>query len=257
MSEQQATGGANSRIGHESTLVYEGTRLVAHPVIPLAAQLRVEGLEHIPASGAAILAPNHISSADIPLVAYPIKRHVHFMAKDELFHIPLLRTYIRWLGAFPVRRGESDRDALRTAERLLGEGNVVAIFPEGHRSENRALIEAHAGVAMIAMRASVPIIPVAVWGTEHILKSWNYLWRAPTVHIRYGEPFLPQAAGAKRTSADLKRNTDEIMGRIAAMLPPTYRGVYAGLVPSTTGGEVPSVTPAPAPEQIGAEGTTA
>lgn len=230
--------------GQESTLVYEGTRLIARAVIPLIANLRTEGLENVPAAGGAILAPNHISWADIPLLSFPIKRVTHYMAKIEIFRVPVLGAYVRRLGAFPVRRGEGDREALRTAERVLSEGKLVVIFPEGHRSEGRALIEAHQGVALIAMRAGVPVIPIAISGTERTFRDWNYAFRRPTVTIRYGEPYVLESTGGKRSSADLKRHTDEIMRRIATMLPPSYRGVYAPLVTSE---------PSPAARSTGAE----
>jgi len=244
--------------GRESILVYEGTRLVAHLAVPLIADLRVEGLENVPATGGAILAPNHISWADIPLLSYPIKRVTHYMAKIEIFRVPVLGAYVRRLGAFPVRRGEGDREALRTAERVLSEGKLVVIFPEGHRSEGRALIQAHQGVALIAMRAGVPVIPIAISGTERAFRDWNYAFRRPTVTIRYGEPYVLASAGGKRSSADLKRHTDEIMRRIAAMLPPAYRGVYAPLVegaPSPAASATDAAAPAARP--AGAEETPA
>lgn len=241
------------REGTASRVGFEMLRLAVRGIIPIAARLRVEGLEHVPRRGGVILAPNHIYWVDIPLVAYPIPRVTHFMAKAELFQVPFLGGFIRVMGAFPVRRGESDREALRIAERLLAEGELVTIFPEGHRSEGRALIEAHTGVALIALRADVPVVPVAIWGSEQTLHDGRYLWRRPTVTIRYGAPVKLAAAGTRRTSADIKRGTDEIMGRIATMLPPRYRGVYAHLVPGAAdttdvreaGATNPAQTPAP------------
>jgi 1-acyl-sn-glycerol-3-phosphate acyltransferase len=192
----------------------------------LIARLRAEGVENVPTSGPVLLAPNHLAWADIPLVAYPVKRVVHYMAKIELFEQPVLGGYIRRLGAFPVRRGEGDRESLRVAERVLSEGNIVAVFPEGHRSDNQALITAHPGVALIAMRAGAPVVPVAIWGSEGCFHGKYGPW-APIVHVRYGEPMTLGEPGKKRASEDLKRATDEIMLRIAAMLPERYRGVYA------------------------------
>jgi 1-acyl-sn-glycerol-3-phosphate acyltransferase len=231
---EEDSGGQTRAEGRESKLGYEATRLFASVALPLIAKLRTEGLENVPARGSAILAPNHLSWADIPLLSFPIKRVTHYMAKAELFRIPVLGAYIRVLGAFPVRRGESDRDALRIAERLLGQGELVVIFPEGHRSEGHALIEAHQGVALIAMRAGVPVIPIAISGTERTFHDLKYAWRAPRVLVRYGAPYVLEPSGGRRTSADLKRHTDEIMRRIAAMLPPQNRGIYAHLVEDPT-----------------------
>jgi len=219
------------RPGDESAFVYDGTRFAANFALPLIAKLRPEGVENVPASGPVMLAPNHLSWADIPLVAYPIKRRVHYMAKIELFEQPVLGGYIRRLGAFPVRRGEGDRESLRVAERLLSEGNLVAVFPEGHRSDSHALIQALPGVALIAMRANAPVVPVAIWGSEDCFHGKYGPW-APTVRVRYGEPMTLGEPGKKRTGDDLKRATDEIMLRIAAMLPEQYRGVYAHGAPT-------------------------
>jgi 1-acyl-sn-glycerol-3-phosphate acyltransferase len=243
------SGGQLRSEGRESKLGYEATRLFAAVALPLIAKLRTEGVQNVPASGPAILAPNHLSWADIPLLSFPIKRVTHYMAKSELFRIPVLGRYIRILGAFPVRRGESDRDALRIAERLLGEGKLVVIFPEGHRSEEHALIEAHQGVALIAMRANVPVIPIAISGTERAFHDFNYAWRAPRVLVRYGEPYMLESSGGRRTSADLKRHTDEIMRRIAVMLPPRNRGIYAHLVEGGAATDSSAVSPTAAATQ--------
>ncbi|HEX6817245.1 MAG TPA: lysophospholipid acyltransferase family protein [Ktedonobacterales bacterium] len=219
------------REGKASPLLYELVRWLAHGLVPLLVDLRVEGREHLPRQGAAIVASNHIASVDIPLVAYPVPRIVHYMAKAELFQVPFVGGFIRREGAFPVRRGEGDREALRIAERLLSEGKVIGIFPEGHRTEEHALIEAHPGVALIALRAGAPVIPVAIRGSEYALRGWRFLWRRPTVTVSYGAPLYLTSESTRRTSADVKRATDEIMGAIAAMLPPRYRGAYADLVP--------------------------
>ena len=229
------------RPGDESGFVYEGTRFAAHFVLPLIAKLRPEGVENVPSSGPVMLAPNHLAWADIPLVAYPMKRRVHYMAKIELFEKRFLGGYITRLGAFPVRRGEGDRESLRVAERLLSEGNLVAVFPEGHRSDNHALIQALPGVALIAMRAGAPVVPVAIWGSEDCFHGKYGPW-APTVHVRYGEPMTLGEPGKKRTGDDLKRATDEIMLRIAAMLPEQYRGVYAHGAPSDSPPSQPTPT---------------
>ena len=146
------------REGQASPLIYAATRLVAALLIPLLVDLRVEGREHLPRSGAVVLASDRIASVDIPLVAFPVPRMVHYMAKANFFQPPLIGGFIRRVGAFPVRRGEGDRESLRICERLLSKGKVVGIFPEGHRSEQHALIEAHPGVGLIALRADAPVI---------------------------------------------------------------------------------------------------
>src|SRR5690348_2111009 len=159
---------------------YAFARIVVGALVPLFARLRTEGLENIPKDGPVILASDHISWFDIPLVSIRVPRITHYMAKIELFGMPVLGGILRLLGAFPVRRGEGDREALRTSQRVLQEGHLLTIFPEGHRSGGH-LIEGKSGVALIALRAGVPVIPVAVYGTENILKGFRIWPFAPRV----------------------------------------------------------------------------
>ena len=212
--------------GRGSRLVFELTRLFGFLVIPLIARLRTEGVANVPRTGPVILAMNHIHWTDIPLAALHVPRITHYMAKIELFGKPVLGGYIRKMGAFPVRRGEGDREAIRTAERLLAEGELVAIFPEGHRSDYGPLIPAHPGAGYIALRSGVPIVPVAISGTRQIFKGFQYGPFRPKVTIRYGKPFT-LGAGGKVSKEALGPATDEIMRRIAVMLPPEQRGAYA------------------------------
>jgi len=128
---------------------------------------------------------------------------------------------VRFLGAIPVRRGEADRQLLRAADDLLKRGRIITIFPEGHRTESHAMIPANAGIGMMALRAAVPVLPVAVAGSEFALKRFR-----PRITITYGEPMLMKPKGAKITKDDITDSTDQIMRRIASMLPEKYRGVY-------------------------------
>lgn len=207
--------------------VYELIRLVARLAIPLVARLRTEGLENIPMEGPVILAMNHIAWLDIPMASLRVKRVTHYMAKIELFRVPVLGGIMRLCGSFPVRRGEGDREALRTSERLLQQGEVLVIFPEGHRSDHGPLITAHPGIALIALRSNAPIVPVGISGTRRVLKGGRFLFWAPTVTVRYGTPFTLGGADGRRTRESLAQATDTIMYRIAALLPPEQRGPYA------------------------------
>ncbi len=200
---------------------YGLTRLIAGLILPLLVNLRTEGLENVPSSGAIILAMNHIHWFDIPLASLRVPRITHYMAKVELFSIPLLGGFLRLVGAFPVRRGEGDREALRIGEHLLAAGKVLVIFPEGHRSGNGVLLKAHPGAGYIAMRTGAPVVAVAISGTQNIFKEFR-----PTVTIRYGQPFVITSAGEKRTREGVAQATDEIMYQIAALLPPEFRGAY-------------------------------
>ena len=146
---------------------------------------QVTGLENIP-SGGAMIAPNHQSFWDIPLVAVALhKRRTHFMAKSELFKNPVVAWSIRTVLAFPVKRGAPDRTAIRHAVELLQSRELVTIFPEGTRSKNGELGYFEPGTAMIAIKAGVPIVPVAIIGTSLIFRQGSLF---PQVFIHFGFP---------------------------------------------------------------------
>ena len=214
----------------ENRWFYEGARPLVGLFVHAVERLRVEGMENVPTTGPTILVANHISSMDIVTIALPIKRHEHHMAKIELFGIPVLGGIMRMLGAFPVRRGESDRESLRVAEEVLNAGQVLVIFPEGHRSGSGKMAAGLPGVALIAMRTGAPIVPVGISGTEKVLKGFRFGPWAPTVRMVFGKPFTLTSDG-KRRSEDLRRGIDTIMRHIAALVPPEYRGIYAEPAP--------------------------
>ncbi len=205
-------------------------RAVAHVVFFFALNLKVVGRENIPQTGPFIIASNHLSWVDIPLVPAYMKRPVIYLAKEELFHGRSGR-FVRFLGAIPVKRGEADRQLLRASDELLKRGKILAIFPEGTRSKVQQMAQAHAGMGMIALRAGMPVLPVAICGSEHAFKKFR-----PRVTITYGEPMHLRPKGAKISKDDINDATTDVMQRIASMLPASYRGLY---------GETP-VEPTPA-----------
>lgn len=187
---------------------------------------QIIGRENIPARGPVLVIANHLSLADPPILSVSLGRRVIFMAKEQLFRFKPLGYFLRNYGAFPVRRGQLDRRALRQAEQVLADGQVLVIFPEGMRSRSHRLQQAFAGVALIALRSGAPILPVGFTGTEQINRPTWFLSR-PDVKIVIGRPFhLPQLAG-RVTRADLDKLTEYMMQHIAALLPLSYRGVYA------------------------------
>ncbi len=204
---------------------YRVVQTLAGMVFPLFFKLRIEGRENIPTTGSVMLAANHVAWIDIPLLAQPLKRFTHYMAKVELFQVPVVGYIIGMCGNFPVRRGEGDRESLRIADRLLTSGEVVAIFPEGHRTGG-ALIRGLPGVALIALRANAPVVPVGIINSNEVFKKGRIIFNRPTVTIRYGKPFTLAKSGARHSKADLERGIDEIMTQIAALLPQEYRGIY-------------------------------
>jgi 1-acyl-sn-glycerol-3-phosphate acyltransferase len=201
--------------------LYHAIRWFAIFAFHLTSRIRLRGLYNVPRQGAFIIASNHLSWTDIPLVVCHLHRKVVYMAKEEYFSSKLA-WLVRFLGAFPVKRGEADRQALRAAEQQLKKGNILVIFPEGTRSRTRTMATAHAGMGMIALRTGVPVVPVAIWGSENALKKLG----AP-ITISYGQPMVLTPKGKKMTREDIDEATEKVMRKIAEMLPPEYQGVYA------------------------------
>jgi 1-acyl-sn-glycerol-3-phosphate acyltransferase len=202
-------------------ILYHALRWIVIFLFSITMRVRVRGRYNIPTSGPFIIASNHLAWTDIPLSVYRIPRKVVYMAKEE-YYSSKIAWLVRFLGAFPVKRGEADRQALRVGEEQLKKGNILGIFPEGTRSRTRTLAKGHAGLGMIALRTGVPVIPTAIWGSEYALKKFG-----ARVTIVYGEPMVLKPRGNKITREDIDEATDKVMRKIASMLPPEYRGVYA------------------------------
>lgn len=141
--------------------------------------LQVEGREHVPEEGGLIIACNHLSSADPPVVGSVCPRNISFMAKKELFNQPLVRFFLVALYAYPVDRENNDTQAIKTSLRKLQAGETVGIFFEGRRNQGEA--EARGGAAFLAQRANVPLVPTAIWRQEGAF------------HVKFGQPIYPEA----------------------------------------------------------------
>ena len=134
-------------------------------------RVRVEGAERLPQTGGYVLAPSHRSMADIPLLSVITTRRIRFMGKVEAFKIPVLSSIFRALGGFPVARDGSDRKALRDAMAMLQAGDILAVFPEGTRQQGPKIAPLQPGAAYLALRAGVPVVPVAIAGSEEIMRD--------------------------------------------------------------------------------------
>jgi 1-acyl-sn-glycerol-3-phosphate acyltransferase len=190
-------------------------------------RVRVEGLENVPDKGGCIIAVNHFSRLDPPLVYVLLKRKdVTGLATDKYQSYPLIRWVINTVDGIWINREDADFGALREARNYLRAGGVLGIAPEGKRSSTGGLLPAKTGVAFLAEKTQVPIVPVAIYGTENAVKLM-FLLRRPVIHVLFGPPFMLPSIERNERDEALRRNTDEIMCRIAAMLPAKYRGVYA------------------------------
>jgi 1-acyl-sn-glycerol-3-phosphate acyltransferase len=176
----------------------------------LAARLRVYGKERVPLEGGLVVASNHFSWLDPPALGWACPRTLYFMAKVEAHRVPGLGQLMRSFGAFPVRRGESDRDAVRTMRRIVRDGHALGMFAEGTRQRDGVPGPVQPGAAMVAINEGVPLIPVAIRGS-HEWRPGNF---AP-VSLAWGEPMafdgLPKGGrGYKEASLEIERKIREL-----------------------------------------------
>ncbi len=218
---------------------YDLNMLWIHALLWLNCRRDIRGRNNVPRKGAFILAANHLNNADPPLLTEATPRRIAWMAKMEWFSTPIVGGLFRMAGMIPVRRFEADLQALRRAQEALRSGHVLGMFPEGTRSRSGGLESGEPGSALIALRSGAPVVPVAIWGTERIKLPRDILRRNHAV-ISFGKPFT-LARPHRITKKDVLDGTETIMRQIAALLPPEYRGAYAGAaaqsVPTTAEGE--------------------
>ncbi len=191
-------------------------------------ELSYSGIENIPPSGPLIVASNHLSHLDPPIVGLMIPRYVFFMAKTDLFRTPLLSLWMKMIKTIPVRRGGGGRQALEIALRYLAQGEAVCIFPEGTRSPDGRLRRGRSGVVVLALRSGAPILPVAVTGTEKALrKGSRKINRGVSIAVRYGKPFTVSLDGKIDWNdpplEEIRDRAQLVMARIGALLPPSYQ----------------------------------
>lgn len=169
-------------------MLYAIGKFLSACVCRIFGRWQVIGRENIPQSGGALLCGNHISYIDPPALGGGATRPVHFMAKLELFKVPVLGFLIKNVGAFPVKQHMADRTALKTAVDYLQKGEVVGMFPEGARIYGGKLAEALPGVGMIVLRAKVSVIPVALINTDKLLPPHSMFFHFSRVKVIYGKP---------------------------------------------------------------------
>jgi len=191
-------------------MLYPFARWVCRCFFTLVYRWKVDGAHHIPADGPVIVCCNHIGNLDPPLVGSALERKVHFMAKEELFRIPLLRQLIQALGAFPVKRGASDKRAIKLALELLEQKRVLVIFPEGTRSKTGELGDGRPGAAFLALKGKATVVPAAIIGPYRLFRP---------IRLRFGPPVdLTPWLETKVSTETTKEATKRIMTEIRRLI---------------------------------------
>lgn len=167
--------------------LYTFARSVVSGILKSTFRVKVEGLENFPKEGGVFLCSNHISNFDPPIVGITAPRQVLFMAKAELFKVPVLNVLLKNFGTFPVNRGGSDREALRTGLKILKEGNVLGFFPEGTRSKNGELGKGQSGAGFFALRSNAAVVPCAIVGKYKPFRTLRVIYGQPIKMDEYRE----------------------------------------------------------------------
>lgn len=211
-------GREGKRYYFHATLIRKIAVIVVGAIFSLIALLEADGVDNLPPGGPVVLAANHNTNFDVFAMQLVLARPIFFMGKEELFRNPILDWLLRQLGGFPVYRGERDEWAIRHAERVLEHGQVLGIFPEGKRSKGKGLHPGKTGAARLAIARECPILPLAVQGTQDLLKNFP---KRTKVTIRVGTLIYPEPNESQLAL------TDRLMFAIADLLPEEERGVYA------------------------------
>tara|TARA_Y100001968_G_C19271311_1_gene674385 strand:- start:207 stop:890 length:684 start_codon:yes stop_codon:yes gene_type:complete len=189
--------------------------LIAFPLFRILFRGRTQGNLNVPIYGPLVVVANHGSDLDPPILGHALGRAVSFMAKKELFDIPILAQIIKSCGAYPVSRGASDREAIRTATKLLIEGRAIGVFLDGTRQENGRVNKPKAGAALLAARSGAYLLPVAIINSHRAWGKSSKWPRLIPIHMRIGVPIPPPVS---RKKVDLETTTNHLQSTINAML---------------------------------------
>jgi 1-acyl-sn-glycerol-3-phosphate acyltransferase len=187
---------------------------VVSPTLHTYFRVRIYGAEQVPRHGRLIVVSNHASDFDPPIVSNCVQRPVAYMAKQELFEVPVISTLSRWYGAYPVNRGSADRSAIRAALASLDQGWAAGIFLQGTRTSDGRITDPKLGAALIAHKAQAPLLPVCLWGTQNILSKGKYLPKNTPLTIRIGALIDPPTSADR---AELTAVTQRCADAINAM----------------------------------------
>ncbi len=214
-------GGAVSRrlAGYVAGAWYLFVKTALWALCKVLFRLRLEGREHEPARGPFIVAANHASAIDPPIVGIALRHQAAYMAKHELLQAPVLGPLLRSIGVFPVRRGEPDRKAIRRSLEVLDAGRVLVMFPEGTRSHDGRLRAPEPGAAMIALRTGAPVLPAAVINSHRILPKGAHWPKMQQVIVRMGPPLAVPKIEGRLDHETLEEWGNRIIAEIEKLLP--------------------------------------
>ena len=187
---------------------------VVSPVLHAYLRGRVYGTENVPQEGPLLVVSNHASDFDPPILSCCVQRPVAYMAKEELFRVPILKQAITLYGAYPVKRGAADRTAIRSAIECLQAGWAVGVFLQGTRTPDARIPDPKLGAALIAAKVKVPLLPVSLWGTEAIFQKGSPVPRPVPVTVRIGK-LIDAPTSTKRE--ELEAITQQCAAAIHAM----------------------------------------
>lgn len=214
-------------------ILYRILRAIFGFVARLICRFEVELPPNLPMRGPLIIATNHLHLFDPPLIMVGLPyQHIAPLAADKWARLWPVNWMLKSVGCIFVRRGEVDRVALEGCLNVLHEGGMLGLAPEGTRSRTGVLQRAKPGVAYIALKANVPILPIGISGQEKFFAEWKHL-RRPRVMMRVGEPFWLEPVFGRHRTQQLQARSDEVMCRIAALVHEDLRGVYADAVCQT------------------------
>ena len=221
---------------------YRVLRSVARLAFAAQMRLEVSGAERLPPAGPVLFVSNHLGPTDQFAIAMRLPHELRILAKAEVFEWPILGWLARRGEAIPIRRGEADREALRTLRALMLRGASALVFPEGtyvDAHEPLGMLPVKTGAAWLAWHTGATVVPVAITGTEIIWapgrgwRLWQF-WRRSRVRVVFGEPYRPVWPAGVAPKVAWRIAADEMALRIAALLPEGYRGVYAVPTLATT-----------------------
>lgn len=221
-------------------------RNLMRAIVGTVSSYEISGVEWIPREGPLLVVMNHLGLLDGPLMLATFPRQLEAVILDQMLDVPVLGKWLQWYGVLPVRRDRFDRNVLRRGIAVLRSGRALGIAPEAGVSGSGALEQARAGAAYLAVHAGVPVLPAAITGSETLHGIWDAVankvsfrglghlafWRRDRsrleLKLSFGPPFNLEAAGQtwREKRRALRRATDELMARIAVLLPPQYQGAY-------------------------------